>query len=44
METEQDILDAENDSRKLWGILNEVVDRKQLKHRIPGRFTNAGKL
>ena len=43
METEQDILDTENNSQKLWSILNEVVDRKQLKHRIPERFTNAGK-
>ena len=43
METEQDILDAGKDSRNLWGILNEVVDRNQLKHRILELFTNAGK-
>ena len=43
METEAEILDADNDSQKLWSILNEVVDRKQLKHRNPERFTNAGK-
>ena len=43
METEELTLEADNDSRKLWGILNEVIDRKQLKHRIPERFSNAGK-
>ena len=44
METEAVMLEADNDSRKLWGILNEVIDRKQLKHRIPQRFSNAGKI
>ena len=29
---------ADNDTRKVWSILNEVVDRKQCKHRIPNRF------
>ena len=29
---------AETDTRKLWGIMNELVDRKQCKHRIPNRF------
>ena len=43
METEEVTLEADNDSHKLWGILNEVIDRKQLKHRIPERFSNAGK-
>ena len=26
---------AGTDSRKVWGILNEVIDRKQLRHTIP---------
>ena len=30
--------DADNDTRKVWSILNEIVDRKQCKHRIPNRF------
>ena len=42
METENKLTDADNDCRKLWGILNEVVDRKQLKHKIPSRFTING--
>ena len=29
---------ADNDTRKVWSILNEVVDRKKCKHRIPNRF------
>ena len=44
METEALTLEADNDSCKLWGILNEVIDRKQLKHRILERFSNAGKI
>ena len=44
MEMEAITLESDNDSRKLSGILNEVIDRKQLKHRIPERFTNAGKI
>ena len=38
LETENTIEEAGNDSRKLWGIMNEIVDRKQQKHKIPGRF------
>ena len=30
--------EANNDTRKVWSILNEIVDRKQCKHRIPIRF------
>ena len=43
MSTEQYLLEAENDTRKLWSILNEVVDRKQLKHRIPEKFNINGR-
>ena len=34
---------ADNDTRKIWGILNEIVDRKQCKHKIPNRFFVNGK-
>ena len=27
------------DSRKLWGVINEVIDRKQTKHKIPHSFS-----
>ena len=30
---------AGSDSRKLWGVINEVIDRKQTKHKIPHSFT-----
>ena len=30
--------DTDNDTRKVWSILNEIVDRKQCKHRIPNRL------
>ena len=43
MSTEQYLLEAENDTRKLWSILNEVVDRKQLKLRIPEKFNINGR-
>ena len=43
MSTEQYLLEAEDDTRKLWSILNEVVDRKQLKHRIPEKFNINGR-
>ena len=26
---------AGSDSRKLWGVIKEVLDRKQTKHKIP---------
>ena len=29
---------AGSDSRKLWGVINEVIDRKQTKHKIPHSF------
>ena len=29
---------AGNDGRKLWGVVNEVVDRKQCKHTMPNVF------
>ena len=31
------------DSRKLWSIMNEVIDRKQTKHMFPSDFTDKGK-
>lgn len=43
LETENTIEEAGNDSRKLWGIMNEIVDRKQQKHKIPERFNINGK-
>ena len=30
---------AGSDSRKLWGVINEVIDRKQTKNKIPHSFT-----
>ena len=30
--------DAGPDTRKIWGILNEVIDRKQCRKKIPGKF------
>ena len=32
------IEDAGNNTRKLWGILNELIDRKQCRHKMPNRF------
>ena len=32
------IEEAGNDTRKLWGILNELIDRKQCRHKMPIRF------
>ena len=26
------------DTRKLWSIINEIIDRKQCKHKLPNRF------
>ena len=43
MSTEQYLLEAENDTRKLWSILNKAVDRKQLKHRNPEKFNINGR-
>ena len=34
------IKDAGNDSRRLWMLINEVIDRKQLRQKIPSSFTN----
>ena len=34
---------AEADSRKLWSIMNEVIDRKQTKHMFPSDFVDKGK-
>ena len=31
------------DSRKLWSIMNEVIDRKQTKHMFPSDFSDQGK-
>ena len=31
------------DSRKLWSIMNEVIDRKQTKHMFPSDFVDKGK-
>ena len=30
--------EAENDSRKIWRIVNELIDRKQCKQKMPNRF------
>ena len=38
MDTENIVNKAGTDSQKLWSILYEVVDRKQLKHKIPANF------
>ena len=32
------IKDAGSDSRRVWGCLNEIVDRKQCKHKFPDTF------
>ena len=34
---------ARADSRKLWSIMNEVIDRKQTKHMFPSDFSDKGK-
>ena len=38
------IEDAGGDTRKIWGILNELIDRKQCRHNMPNRFIIDGKL
>ena len=30
--------EAGKDSRKLWGTINEIVDRKQCRHKMPDKF------
>ena len=40
---EENILESGNDTRKIWAILNEVVDRKQIKLRIPEKFNINGR-
>ena len=30
------------DTRKLWSIINEIIDRKQCKHKLPNRFVING--
>jgi len=37
------IKEAKEDTRKLWSILNEVVDRKQCRHKMPNKFIIDGK-
>jgi exonuclease III len=37
------ITDAGSDSRRLWSIINEVIDRKQSRHAIPSVFRNGDK-
>lgn len=37
------IEDCGTDVRRLWSVLNEVVDRKQCKHKYPNKFTHKGK-
>ena len=32
------IKEAGADTRKLWLVLNEVIDRKQYRHKMPNRF------
>ena len=35
--------EAGKDSRKLWGTINEIVDRKQCRHKMPDKFVKDGK-
>jgi len=42
LEIQYSLEDADNDGRKMWSIMNEVVDRKQCRHRIPSRFIIEG--
>ena len=37
------IEDAGGDTRKIWGILNELIDRKQCSHNMPNRLIIDGK-
>ena len=37
------IREAGADTRKLWSILNEIIDRKQCRHKMPNRFWIDGK-
>ena len=30
--------EAGSDTRKIWGVLNELIDRKQCRHKMPNRF------
>ena len=34
--------EAGKDSRKLWGNINEIVDRKQCRHKMPDKFIKNG--
>ena len=36
------VKDAGNDTRKIWGIVNEVIDRKQSRHTNPATFILKG--
>ena len=35
--------EAGGDTRRLWGVLNELIDRKQCRHNMPNRFIIDGK-
>ena len=37
------IQEAKEDARKLWSILNEVIDRKQCRHKMQNKFIIDGK-
>ena len=34
--------EAGKDSRKLWGTINEIVDWKQCRHKMPDKFVKNG--
>ena len=37
------IQEAKEDTRKLWSILNEMINRKQCRHKMPNKFIIDGK-
>ena len=41
---ETSIKRAGPDTRKLWSIINEIINRKQCKHKLPNRFIINGEM
>ena len=38
----EQISNAGPDTRRLWSIINELIDRKQSKHKMPNKFVIDG--
>ena len=39
---ESTIGSAGADTKKIWSIINEIIDRKQSKHKLPNKFNISG--